>query len=183
MTKGRRSRIHWQLAIDAGLKRHVGRDEEVQTDLDDPDYPEVTGMTLGGGADADVGPVTLDAEAQAKLLAYLRGKVESDHLVEVAQFLNELRDDGAEAEGGEAEAEDLASSSITGGGITASYPKRGGAQDSRHRQSFDERFPELARVKNLGGSGVATPRPRVSGGASDGRMGKLFPELARVRIL
>jgi hypothetical protein len=107
------------------------------------------------------------------LLAYLRGKLESDHLVEVAQFLRELADDAAE--------DGVGLEPGPGSGVAATGGMPWIPENNRNSQTLDQRFPGLKRITNLGAAGVAPPRPKVGGGASDGRAERRFPDLARIR--
>jgi hypothetical protein len=177
MAKGRRSIIHYQLAIDVGMGR-AGRpaglrgDEETTEAEQKRRFPDFNPGTDG---EADARPVMLDQDAQAKLLAYLRGKLESDHLVEVAQFLRELADDADAAEDG------VGLEPGPGGVAGAGMPWI--PENDRNSRALDARFPDLKRITNLGAAGVAPPRPKVSGGASDGRAERRFPDLKRIRTV
>jgi hypothetical protein len=192
MAKQRRSIIHNYAAVRAGLRAgsRMARDDVPDEELDDRD-------------------VTLSGEHQRNLMAYCRGAgLPSDNVDEIGRFLTQRKDEAAEAEDGnnqtDGEVEPLRtfagedddneelkaerkrngqdlSPGPGGGGIqTAGFPRTKAAADV----AFDKRFPDAARIRNLGGSEPQKrPAPSASGKRSGPSFDEMFPDAARIRTM
>jgi hypothetical protein len=122
-------------------------------------------------AEPELGPVTLDSDDQQNLLATLEAHLPPAVHAQVCTFLDDCRDDAEAADDNNqdpAETEPL-------------RENNGEAQD--RRLSFDARWPEVARVRNLGGSEPQkrpVPASRRSGPSFDERFG---PDASRIRTV
>jgi hypothetical protein len=101
-------------------------------------------------AEPELGPVTLESDDQQNLLATLEAHLPPAVHAQVCTFLDDCRDD-PEAEDG---------NNQTDADVEPLRENNGEAQD--RRLSFDARYPDAARIRDLGGSEPQKRPPAAS---------------------